>query len=78
MSPRAPVLVLSELDTESDRNDQSSFIDIYKGFYRGVRNPKAYSLFHDLDANKCGQHLVLASILMRRVVDARLVEPSQP
>jgi len=73
MSPHAPILVLSELETESGRSDQSGFMDIYKGFYRGVRNPKAHSLAHDLDAIKAGQHLVLASILMRRVVEARLV-----
>jgi uncharacterized protein (TIGR02391 family) len=73
MSLQAPVLVLSELETESGRNDQSGFMDIYKGFYRGVRSPKAHSLVHDLNANKAGQHLVLASILMRRVVEARLI-----
>jgi uncharacterized protein (TIGR02391 family) len=75
MSIQAPILVLSELETESGRSDQSGFMDIYKGFYRGVRNPKAHSLAHDLDAIKAGQHLVLASILMRRVVEARLAEP---
>lgn len=74
MSPQAPVLILSELETESGRNDQVGFMEIYKGFYRGVRNPKAHSLVHDLDANKAGQQLVLASILMRRVVDARVVK----
>ena len=74
MSVQAPVLVLSELETESGRNDQVGFMDMYKGFYRGVRNPKAHSLVHDLDANKAGQHLVLASNLMRRVVEARVVK----
>jgi uncharacterized protein (TIGR02391 family) len=78
LSVGAPVLILSEVDTESGRNDQSGFADIFRGFYRGVRNPKAHSLVHDLDANKAGQHLVLASILMRRVVEARLVKPVQP
>lgn len=68
----APVLILSEVDTQSGQNDQSGFADIFRGFYRGVRNPKAHSLVHDLDATKAGQHLVLASILMRRVVEANL------
>jgi uncharacterized protein (TIGR02391 family) len=69
-----PILIFSELDTDSGRNDQRGFLDLFKGFYRGVRNPKAHSLVHDLDAIKAGQHLVLASILMRRVVDARINE----
>jgi uncharacterized protein (TIGR02391 family) len=68
-----PILVLSELETESGRNDQSGFMEIFKGFYRGVRNPKAHSLIHDLDGTKAAQYLILASILMRRVVDARCV-----
>jgi uncharacterized protein (TIGR02391 family) len=72
LSVDAPILILSEVDTDSGRNDQSGFADIFRGFYRGVRNPKAHSLVHDLDAHKAGQHLVLASILMRRVVEARL------
>ena len=73
MSLHEPVLVLSELETESGRSDQIGFMGIYKGFYRGVRNPKAHSLVHDLNANKAGQYLVLASLLMRRVVEARLI-----
>lgn len=66
-----PLLILSELDTQSGRNDQTGFMDIFRGFYRGVRNPKAHSLVHDLNAEKAGQYLVLASLLMRRVMEAR-------
>ena len=65
-----PMLILSELDTQSGRNDQTGFMDIFRGFYRGVRNPKAHSLAHDLNAEKAGQYLVLASLLMRRVMEA--------
>jgi uncharacterized protein (TIGR02391 family) len=70
-----PILILSELDTDSGRNDQRGFLDIFKGFYRGVRNPKAHSLVHDLDATKAAQHLVLASILMQRVMEAQISTP---
>ena len=69
-SPGAPILILSELDTESGKNDQRGFMDMFKGFYRGVRNPKAHSLVHDLDAVKSAQHLVVASMLARRLDDA--------
>jgi uncharacterized protein (TIGR02391 family) len=73
LSVGAPVLVLSDVDTESGRNDQSGFADIFRGFYRGVRNPQAHTLLHDLDAEKASQYLVLASILMRRITEAQLV-----
>jgi uncharacterized protein (TIGR02391 family) len=77
MTPNAPLLILSELLTDSGRNDQAGFMEIYKGFYRGVRNPKAHSLIHDLDldATKAAQYMVLASILMRRVIEAQLAIP---
>jgi len=75
LSVREPILILSEIETQSGQNDQSGFADIFRGFYRGVRNPKAHSLEHDLDATKAGQHLVLASLLMRRIVEAKLVMP---
>lgn len=65
-----PLLILSEIQTQSGRNDQSGFADIFRGLYRGVRNPKAHSLNHDLNELKAGQYLVLASLLMRRVVEA--------
>lgn len=69
-SPNAPILILSELDTESGRNDQRGFMDMFKGFYRGVRNPKAHSLVHDLNAVKSAQHLIVARMLAQRLDDA--------
>jgi len=71
-SPNRPVLIFSELDTESGQNDQRGFMDIFKGVYRGVRNPKAHSLVHDLDSVKAGQYLVLMSLLARRVDESTL------
>lgn len=72
-SPKKPLLILSELDTQSGLNDQQGFMEIFKGFYRGVRNPKAHSLVHDLDAKKAGQHLVMASLLACRIDEANAV-----
>lgn len=74
MSLEDPYLVLSELESESGKNDQKGFMELFKGFYKGVRNPKAHSLVHDLDSTKAAQHLVLASMLMRRAVDAVTVK----
>jgi uncharacterized protein (TIGR02391 family) len=65
-----PHLIFSELDSESGRNDQKGFMQILIGAYIGVRNPKAHSLFHDLDHAKAAQYLIFASLLARRITEA--------
>lgn len=69
-SLRDPQLILSELETESGRNDQTGFLDIFKGAYTGIRNPKAHSLSHDLTDITAAQYLIFASLLARRVEEA--------
>jgi uncharacterized protein (TIGR02391 family) len=69
-----PYLVLSELDTDSGRNDQKGFIQLFSGSYQGIRNPKAHSLNHDLTELKASQYLVHASLLARRVSEAHQVK----
>jgi uncharacterized protein (TIGR02391 family) len=73
MSLTGPTLMLSELETESGQNDQKGFMQIYKGAYQGIRNPKAHSLTHDLTEQKAAQYLVFASLLARRVEEATVV-----
>ena len=70
LSPNEPKLILSELSTESGQNDQKGFMQIFKGAYQGIRNPKAHSLTHDLTEIKAAQYLVFASLLARRVEEA--------
>lgn len=70
LSLQHPLLVLSEVETESGKNDQSGFMQILQGAYKGIRNPKAHSLQHDLDEHKTAQYLVFASLLARRIADA--------
>jgi uncharacterized protein (TIGR02391 family) len=66
-----PVLILSELDTESGKNDQKGFIQILQGVYVSIRNPKAHSLITDLDLESAAQYLVFESLLARRVEEAK-------
>jgi len=49
-------------------------IQIFKGVYQGVRNPKAHSLTSDLTEIEAAQYMVLASLLARRVEQATLVD----
>jgi uncharacterized protein (TIGR02391 family) len=62
-----PRLIVSELDTDSGKNDQKGFIQLLQGAYLSVRNPKAHSLQNDLDSVSAAQYLVFASLLARRV-----------
>ncbi|MGQ3169605.1 MAG: TIGR02391 family protein [Methylophilus sp.] len=70
LSLENPYLILSELESESGKNDQKGFIQIIQGAYQGIRNPKAHSLNHDLDEIKAAQYLVFASLLIRRIDEA--------
>jgi uncharacterized protein (TIGR02391 family) len=74
LSTSNPYLVLSELNTESGRNDQVGFIQIFQGAYKGIRNPKAHSLTHDLNKYKAAQYLVFASLLARRIEEASAIK----
>jgi len=71
-STHHPRLILSELDTESGENDQVGFMKIYRGAYQGIRNPKAHSLTTDLTKTAAAQYLVFASLLARRIEEARI------
>jgi uncharacterized protein (TIGR02391 family) len=66
-----PKLVISTLRTESGRNEQKGFLQILQGVYLGIRNPKAHTLFTDLDEISAIQYLVLASLLARRIDGAQ-------
>lgn len=69
-----PYLVLSELETESGKNDQKGFIQLFQGAYLGIRNPKAHSLEERLDKKKAAQYLIFASLLARRVEEASVIK----
>jgi uncharacterized protein (TIGR02391 family) len=71
-----PRLVFSTLDNESGRNDQKGFIQILKGVYQGVRNPKAHTLTINPSQNVAAQYLVFTSLLCRRIEEARVIESS--
>lgn len=73
-SPNRPKLIFSNLESESGFSDQVGFMEIFKGVYRGVRNPKAHSLTHDLNEVKTGQYLVMLSLLARRLEEASPVD----
>jgi uncharacterized protein (TIGR02391 family) len=54
LSLKMPRLILSEINSESGQNDQNGFMQILKGAYQGIRNPKAHSLIHDPSIRQSG------------------------
>ncbi len=67
LSIENPILKLANIESQSGRNIQVGFIDMLKGAYTGVRNPKAHKLETDLNAISAAQYLVLASLLARKL-----------
>ena len=61
-SPNAPIIVLDDLSTESGRNVQQGYMQIYAGAMIGIRNPKAHANI-TIDAKRAKHHLHLASLL---------------
>jgi uncharacterized protein (TIGR02391 family) len=69
-----PYIIMSEIESESGQNDQKGFMQIFKGAFQGIRNPKAHSLAHDLTPEKAAQYLVFASLLTRRLDEAHIAK----
>lgn len=69
-SPNNPVITLADLSTESGRNEQQGFMDIFAGTMTGIRNPKAHGNI-DISPERAIHHLFLASLLFSRF-DERL------
>jgi len=70
LSPNAPIISLADLSTESGRNIQQGYMEIFAGSMTGIRNPKAHGLI-TIDAKRAMHHLFLASLLLQ-VLDERL------
>jgi uncharacterized protein (TIGR02391 family) len=69
-SPKDPLVVLDDLGTESGRNVQQGYMDLYAGSMTGVRNPKAHANI-TIDDLRARHFLYLASLLAYRF-DERL------
>ena len=64
-SANDPVLKLNAFQSQSDKNEQRGYMDIFAGSMIGIRNPRAHE--HDLDDSPedAFERLVLANHLMR-------------
>ena len=68
-----PIIKLNELRTKSNRDEQEGFRFLFMGAMEGIRNPKAHDEVAELDPYKTLEYLGLASLLMRRAEEGKLV-----
>ena len=69
-SVQNPIIRLTELFTDTDRNIQQGYMQIMAGSMTGIRNPKAHGNLNP-DSTKALHLICLASLLMHKV-DERL------
>ena len=69
-----PILQLNELLTPSDKNEQKGFKHIFMGSQIGIRNPKAHENVKQEDPTRTLEYLSIASLLMRRIDESKLVK----
>lgn len=65
-TPSSPVVILDDLTTESGRNIQQGYMDIFAGSMAGIRNPKAHENVV-ISADRAAHHLTLASLLFYKL-----------
>lgn len=65
-SPNKPIICIGDLSTESGRNIQQGYMQIYAGAMTGIRNPKAHENL-EIDSSRVSHFLILASLLMFRL-----------
>lgn len=68
-SPGNPVLRFEDISTQSGKDVQAGYMQIFAGAMQGIRNPKAHeNLYIQKDA--AIKRLILASLLMDKVDEA--------
>jgi uncharacterized protein (TIGR02391 family) len=70
-----PIIRFNELTTESDRNEQLGFMQMFCGAVSGLRNPRAHSLIKD-DPERALEFIAFISLLAKLLDGAKKVPPA--
>lgn len=65
-APKNPIIVLDDLSTESGRNIQQGYMEIFAGAMIGIRNPKAHDNIN-ITESRAKHFIYLASLLMYKI-----------
>lgn len=74
-SPNNPTLAFEDNSTESGKNVQQGYMQIFSGSMTGIRNPKAHGN-QVLTKESAYKRLILASLLMEKIDEAENYENS--
>jgi len=79
-SEKNPVLSFSDFAsaTQTQKNEQVGFMEMLKGFIRGVRNVFAHSPATVIDPQIAFEYLVMASLFCKRIDQTKKVGISEP
>ncbi len=70
-SPKNPVIVLDDLNTQTGKDVQLGYMETFAGAWLAVRNPKAHENI-EIDEKRAIHHLFLASLLMEKLDEAEI------
>lgn len=69
---KEPILKLNELNSLEEIDEQKGFMHLFLGAVIGIRNPKAHAIIEQRDPFKTLEYLSLASLLAKRVDEAKI------
>lgn len=72
LATEAPIVKLTSLSTESEKDEQKGFQFLFAGSVLAIRNPRGHEYAMSDSPDKCLDHLSLASLLLRRLEEAGL------
>lgn len=64
---RQPEIILNDLKTQSEKDEQEGFKFLFMGAMQGIRNPKAHDLVQQDDPYLTLEYMTFASLLMRKI-----------
>jgi uncharacterized protein (TIGR02391 family) len=76
--PQRPMLRIRPSLSETAQEEQEGFKFLFMGSMLGIRNPKAHSTVKQIDAPRTLQYLAFASLLLKTVDDAEVVNADRP
>ena len=71
-----PIALLGDLNTETGKNIQNGYMQIFAGAMTGIRNPKAHENIQ-ISMKQAIHHIFLASLLMTQLDTVKLVDEVQ-
>lgn len=72
-----PLLKLNDLSTDGEKDEQEGFMHLFAGAVQGIRNPRAHDNIEQNDPDKTLEYLMFASLLARKIDEAKLNESKE-